>query len=1032
MALRGLFAGIDRYKSVDVPWLSCAARDATALHALFTDTLGDGAILLSDDQATRSAIQQQFESLAACDPDDVVVVAFSGHGSETHELVTYDADLDDLPGSCIPLDTLTEWFSRIPARRLICFLDCCFSGGVGAKVLHVDVKPRSLNSANSLLDQLSGDGRLILTASTATEEAWENGKIGHGLLTYYLLEALQGAEEVREAGKISVYQLLSYVTRRVTAGATQFGKPQHPTLRGQLDGELTWPVFTPGARYRAAFPERMRPAATADVRSLAAYGFPTALLDAWAGSIPSLNALQLAAINEFNLLEGEHLVVSAPTSSGKTMIGELAALRGTIDRKRSLFLLPLKALVNDKYQQFNRTYGSFGLRTIRATGETIDDVPALVRGQYDICLLTYEKFSALVLGAPHILDQVSTVVIDEVQMITDESRGINLEFILTLLRMRRQIGIEPQVIALSAVIGDTNGLERWLGARLLRRDERPVPLDEGIITEAGWFRYIDPDGNEQTARDYVRRQGLKSSAQDWIIPLVRNLVGEGKQVIVFRETRPEARSCALYLARELALPPAQSALDALPTGDPSVASNALRQALEGGVAFHISDLDREERLVIEEHFRAPDTTLRVIAATTTLAMGVNTPASAVIIAGLDHPQDKPYSVAEYKNIIGRAGRLGFTERGTSYIMAITQHDEYRAWNRYVRGKPEDLISRFLDRGVDSRSLVVRVLAAAKKATANAMEAADIIAFLEGSFGAFQQAQSSERWHWSREQLGDALGDLERHELVTRDQDGRYKLSELGQLAGEGGIEVESITRLVDAFRHLDPSELTDPTIVAATQLAAELDQVYFPMNKSSTIKEPQTWSNALQQQGVARAVMQARFRTAVDQPQSTARAKKATACLLWVTDWPMSEIETFLTQHGGKFDGAAGAVRSTSSRVCDLLPTVMRVAELVQSGLDLTERRIKLLTRMEVGVPAAAFELARQSGSRISRGDYHRLIREGLSSIDAIENGSDASLLACLDGNLEKLAVLRRAVEDHRRSEHEKAPIKPMPTYEAD
>jgi len=98
----------------------------------------------------------------------------------------------------------------------------------------------------------------------------------------------------------------------------------------------------------------------------------------------------------------------------------------------------------------------------------------------------------------------------------------------------------------------------------------------------------------------------------------------------------------------------------------------------------------------------------------------------------------------------------------------------------------------------------------------------------------------------------------------------------------------------------------------------------------------------------------------------------------------------------------------------------------------LTERRIRLVTRMEVGVPAAAFELARQCGSRISRGDYHRLIKAGLSSIDAIEQGSDAPLLACLDGKPEKLAVLRQAVEDHRRSEHEKAPIKTMPAYEAD
>src|SRR5689334_10488941 len=196
MAFRGLFIGIDRYASIDISWLSCAVRDATALQALFSDTLGSDTVLLTDEHATRAAIAEQFTQLASCDPDDVVVITFSGHGSETHELVTYDADIHNLATSCIPLDTLTEWFSHIPARRLICILDCCFSGGMGAKVLHVPIKARELASTEHILDQLSGDGRLIFTASRANEPAWENSRVGHGLLTYFLLEALQGAEEV--------------------------------------------------------------------------------------------------------------------------------------------------------------------------------------------------------------------------------------------------------------------------------------------------------------------------------------------------------------------------------------------------------------------------------------------------------------------------------------------------------------------------------------------------------------------------------------------------------------------------------------------------------------------------------------------------------------------------------------------------------------------------------------------------------------------------------------------------------------------
>jgi len=1033
MAFRGLFVGIDRYASPDINWLSCARRDAIGLHALFSDTLGDGGVLLTDADATAASIQAEFEDLSRCDPDDFVVVAFSGHGSDTHELATYDCDPKNLAASAIPLKTLTDWFSRIPARRVVCILDCCFSGGMGAKVLRAGLLPRSLPSVANLLDQLSGEGRLVLTASTATEEAWENQRFGHGLLTHFLLEALQGAEEVRQAGKISVYRLLEYVTERVSTAAEQLGKPQHPTLRGQMDGALSWPRFTPGPLYQAAFPEYAEAKATAEIQSLGAYGFPQALLAAWAGAIPTLNQLQIDAINDFSLLRGDHLVVSAPTSSGKTMIGELAALKGAIGRRRAFFLLPLKALVNDKHQHFARIYGDFGLRTIRATGEITDDIPALMRGQYDICLMTYEKFAALVIGAPHLLSQVGTVVIDEVQMIADQSRGANLEFLLTLLRMRRREGLEPQLVALSAVIGDTNGLEAWLAARLLRRNDRPVPLDEGVLRADGSFRFIAATGDEQVLSGHIQRQYGKDTSQDWVIPLVRRLVKEGKQVIVFREQRGQARGCALYLARELGLAPAQTAIEALPTGDPSDASIALRTALAGGVAFHISDLDRTERQVIEQEFRRSGTTLRVIAATTTLAMGVNTPAEAVVIVGLEHPPDPtPYSVAEYKNMVGRAGRLGFAERGTSYLLALSPRDEEYYWSRYVRGVPEDIESRFVSRDTDVRSLIIRVLVAAQRSARQALSADDAIEFLEGSFGAFQERRRAENWVWDRDRLAEALADLEAHKMIEPDKAGRYHVTPLGRLSGESGVEVESITRLVDALADIEPEAITDPTLIAATQLTVELDGVLFPLNKKSTQKEPQTWPSELRRQGVASSVLRALHRNVADQHDPTLRAKKAAACLLWITEWPLAKIEGVLTQFGGALGGAAGQIRAVAARTCDLLPTTLRVAELLHPGLDLGHRGVRLLTRVEVGVPAEAADLAAQVGSRLDRGDYQALVKAGLCAMEAIEAAPDDALLGCLGQNPEKVGEVRWAVERHRKQENEAVAMTPLlPPYEA-
>src|SRR5207342_3444389 len=97
--------------------------------------------------------------------------------------------------------------------------------------------------------------------------------------------------------------------------------------------------------------------------------------------INELNQLQQDAINTTGLFRGGNVVVTAPTSSGKTMVGELAAVRATQSGGRSVFLLPTKALVNEQYERFSRIYGDVGVRVVRATGDYRDDVDALLRGQ---------------------------------------------------------------------------------------------------------------------------------------------------------------------------------------------------------------------------------------------------------------------------------------------------------------------------------------------------------------------------------------------------------------------------------------------------------------------------------------------------------------------------------------------------------------------------------------------------------------------------------------------------------------------------
>ena len=689
----GLFIGINRYRSKSVRRLASAVRDAKALHAVFSDNLGDASItLLVEREATRAAVVAALVELQTrSTPEDVVVISFSGHGSTTHELVTHDADPDNLPTTSLPLDQFTDLVSAIPARQLVVVLDCCFAGGAGAKVLNAPLVPRGglhglPESTDARLERIAGTGRLILAAATGEQEAWEDPHLGHGLLTYHLLRALLGAA-AGDGGQVRLYDLLAFVTREVRAKASgTVAAEQDPSLRGQVDGELQWPVFTDtGPLYSVQFPSSVLAPVTRDLASLHGHGIPQVVLDAWAARIDKLNDLQVDTINRGRLLAGANVLVAAPTSSGKTMIGELAAIRSAQLGGRSVFLLPTRALVNEQYARFSRTYRPTGLQTIRATGETADDVPALLQGQFDLAVLTYEKFAGLALGNPHLLKLLSVVVIDEVQTIVDPGRGAYLEFLLTLLKARRPEGVAPQVVALSAVLGDLGGLDSWLDANVIARTERPVPLLEGVLGPDGIYRYVNADGDE-ASEQLIAPTGWMQSNQDLIIPLARKLVGEGQQVIIFRSTRGATRGCARYLARSLGLPQAKAALESLAGADPSAVLADLRQCLGGGVAFHISDLARDEKIAIEDRFRDRDSGIRVLVSTTTLAQGVNLPAETVIIVELDHPtgptQTAPYSVAEYKNIAGRAGRLRAKRRGPGRL---------DRWRRHRRGPPLALL-----------------------------------------------------------------------------------------------------------------------------------------------------------------------------------------------------------------------------------------------------------------------------------------------------------------------------------------------------
>lgn len=313
----------------------------------------------------------------------------------------------------------------------------------------------------------------------------------------------------------------------------------------------------------------------------------------------------------------------------------------------------------------------------------------------------------------------------------------------------------------------------------------------------------------------------------------------------------------------------------------------------------------------------------------------------------------------------------------------------------MTARPEDLQSRFLD--ADPRGLILRVLATSGQVAGSPkMTAADLVSFLEGSFGAFQQRQRGGAWRWTEQALAGHVAELARHGLILADAEQRYELTPLGRLAGESGIAVESVLRVVGVVHHLPAAMLDDYTLVALTQLTKELDDVYFPLNKKSKRKEPAAWFGALRQRRVQHAVIHALQYNATGGHEPTLRAKKAAGCFLWMDGRGRQDIERILMQFD-RNQAAAGPLNSVVSRTLDILPTVIRIAEVLHDS-DLSEHESQLMLRLQIGLPASLVPIAMRLGTDLSRAQYLALGRASLTTSAAIKSADPDQLLALVDG----------------------------------
>lgn len=373
--------------------------------------------------------------------------------------------------------------------------------------------------------------------------------------------------------------------------------------------------------------------------------------------------IQMQAIDA-GLLTGESILVSSPTGSGKTLIGEMGLLRAVLGGRRGLYLVPLRALAHQVARSLKARYDGRAVRVGVTTGDL--HLTGEEMASFDIVVTTYERADSLLRHQTDWLSEIGTVVIDEIQTMSEGRRGARLESVI--LRIKKLIE-DLQIVSLSATVDQPQELASWLDSKLVSSTERPVPLVYKMFTTAN--------------RPLAVRKATMAVVQS-----------EG-QVIVFHRTRREAEAEAERLSSHVGRQLGSSERDLLDSelesfsGREAALTGPARKLLHHGVAFHHAGMPSSSRYLIEDLFMRG--LIRVICATTTLASGMHLPARTVVLAGIRSPENHRslLTANSVHQMLGRAGRPGYDTTGFGVVLVGSRGESDAAKKAYFHVSDED-------------------------------------------------------------------------------------------------------------------------------------------------------------------------------------------------------------------------------------------------------------------------------------------------------------------------------------------------------
>jgi helicase len=707
------------------------------------------------------------------------------------------------------------------------------------------------------------------------------------------------------------------------------------------------------------------------------WGIPDRIIEAWRERQgESLLPVQSRAVRKGLLGEQKdsfeqhpvRMLISAPTSSGKSFCAEMAMVKALTRRRKTVVLVPLKSLAEHRHNLFQETYGGLGVKCLVVTGDHPENDKKFADGDYQIAVAIYEKFDLLLTAALDSLKNMGLVVVDEIQTVSEPGRGALLERLLTKIISSVY---DPSLVSLSAVIGDSacsaGQLAEWLGAVLVEETARPIDLVRGVAAE-GTFCYRSYNSGLDGSEPFVKIEAAEEPF-DAFIQQIKSDVGS---TLVFLKSRRETVDCAFRLAAAVGWPEAKSALENLSEEEPSFLVRSLRQALTRSVAFHNADLSPRQRAIIEQAFI--DREVKVIFSTTTLALGVDLPADTVYLETVKYssgeyntrPALVPVTRAEFDNMTGRAGRLrdGNSKPGRAIVLADSDFDREILWENYIApDRPESATSAFNSMPLEDwlLNMIVSGLISDVASMKN-LFGKTFFACLNGE----QKAPDFEA----------SLAILSKRRLITTDgSQGKFSATSVGRATARSGLSAAQAVCFLDKLQSIHPRTFSGWVALALSASGWTLPPgtlTGFELSDNVPMKMlHQHFDYLLEEAGILLGDNYHR------EPLSYIKAAKLKAFLL-LHDWSRLVAVQQLEE---RFQMHLGQIMALGETAAHLVSGLGLLVEASDNRTPMRDELGRHAFSLRFGMPSDLQQLYSHLGDILNRSDFSALCKAGVESV---------------------------------------------------